>query len=136
MSTVSTDVDLVDEYATCFTKIQFLICLNYFSIPKSTWFLSVFNHSICELCSRCAFYALSKPVHDKMIKTWINSWKHFIQFIEISFPSTNIVILSRKMVLRILENDQLDQMKNSNDIRAQTKSMQLVKLSAEWWIKG
>ena len=35
------------------------------------------------------------------------------------------------MVLRILENDQLDQMKNSNDIRAQTKSMQLVKLSAE-----
>ena len=25
------------------------------------------------------------------------------------------------MVLRILENDQLDQMKNSNDIRAQTK---------------
>ena len=35
------------------------------------------------------------------------------------------------MVLRILENDQLDQMKNSNDIRAQTGSRKLVKLSVE-----
>ena len=33
------------------------------------------------------------------------------------------------MVLRILENDQLDQMKNSNDIRAQTRSRKLVKLA-------
>ena len=73
MYTVSTDVDPVDEYATCFTTIQFLICLKYFSTAKSTRFLSVYNHSICELCSRCAFDALSKPVHDKMTKTLINS---------------------------------------------------------------
>ena len=35
------------------------------------------------------------------------------------------------MVFRILENNQLDQMKNSNDIRAQTRSKKLVKLPAE-----
>ena len=43
---------------------------------------------------------------------------------------------SRRMVLRILQNDQLHQMKKSNDIRAQTRSRQLVKLSTEWPIKG
>ena len=57
MYTVSTDVDPVDVHATCFTTIQFLICLKYSSVSKSTWFLSVFNHSICaQLCSSCAFY--------------------------------------------------------------------------------
>ena len=90
--------------------------------------------------------------------------------------------IAKKTVLRILENDQLNQMEKSNDIRAQnkkqaackiiswvmdkritihsarisifcskaldasyisqmtsehkTRSRQLVKLSAEWWIKG
>ena len=48
--TVNADVDTFDEHATCFTSIQFLICLKYFSIAKSTWFLSVFNHSIWVMC--------------------------------------------------------------------------------------
>ena len=43
MYTVNTEVDPVDVHATCFTTIQFLIRLKYFSIAKSTRFLSVLS---------------------------------------------------------------------------------------------
>ena len=47
------------------------------------------------------------------------------------FPLPTSLYCQEKWCLEFWKNNQLDQMKNSNDIRAQTRSRKLVKLSAE-----
>ena len=124
MYTVSTDVDPVYKHATCFTTIQ------YFSIAKSTWFLSDFNRSICELCSSCAFVKTNAQQNESNLNQFM---------IKLLLVHRNLISLHRHRDIvkkNGLENftiwstwsNKKSEMTSENN----TRSMQLVKLSFSW----
>ena len=127
MYTVNTEVDPVDVHATCFTTIQFLIRLKYFSIAKSTWFLSVLSILSVSYALAVHFTPCQNQYTTKWVKLEsIHNNPSLIHRNLTSLHEHRYIV--KKTVLRILENDQLHQTEKSNDIRAQNKKQVACKI--------
>ena len=127
MYTVNTEVDPVDVHATCFTTIQFLIRLKYFSIAKSTRFLSVLSILSVSYALAVHFTPCQNQYTTKWVKLEsIHNNPSLIHWNITSLHEHRYIV--EKTVLRILVNDQLHQIEKSNDIRAQNKKQAACKI--------